>query len=58
MLKFTGCFAILIVVVAQNCQHPIFCQGDVLKAVQLSGLLPDGKTFVDMPLKYDIDKTL
>jgi alpha,alpha-trehalase len=31
----------------------VYCEGELLKNVQLSGIFSDSKTFVDMPLKYD-----
>jgi alpha,alpha-trehalase len=31
----------------------IFCQGEILSSIQLSGIFQDSKTFVDMPLKVD-----
>jgi hypothetical protein len=31
----------------------IYCYGELLEAVQLSGLFQDSKEFVDMPMKYD-----
>ncbi|CAL2040157.1 unnamed protein product [Caenorhabditis brenneri] len=37
---------------------PVWCEGTLLHAVQLSGLFPDCKTFVDMPLKHDAEATL
>lgn len=33
----------------------IYCWGDILNTIQLSGIYNDSKTFVDMPLKYDPD---
>jgi len=42
----------------QCCTHPIFCEGEVLRSVQLSGIFSDSKTFVDMPLRYDVDVVL
>lgn len=37
--------------IARACK--IFCEGDVLHYVQLSGIFNDSKTFVDMPMKVD-----
>ncbi|KAI8984171.1 trehalase [Mycotypha africana] len=34
-----------------SCDSPIFCEGPILKAVQMAGLFSDSKTFVDMPTK-------
>jgi alpha,alpha-trehalase len=31
----------------------VYCHGDILEAVQLSGIFNDSKTFVDMPMKED-----
>lgn len=31
----------------------IYCSGDLLDAVQLSGIFEDSKEFVDMPMRYD-----
>ena len=31
------------------CASPIYCPGEILQAVQLSGIYADGKTFVDKP---------
>lgn len=31
----------------------VYCYGDILAAVQLSGIYNDSKTFVDMPMKQD-----
>lgn len=40
------------------CDHPIFCDGPVLEAVQLAELYEDSKTFVDMTLKESSDTVL
>lgn len=32
-----------------TCDSPIYCEGDILKTVQLARIFPDSKTFVDMP---------
>jgi alpha,alpha-trehalase len=34
-------------------QCSVYCEGEILKAVQDSGIYADSKTFVDMPMKYD-----
>ncbi|RKP39715.1 Six-hairpin glycosidase-like protein [Dimargaris cristalligena] len=34
-----------------GCDNGIYCTGPILKAVQLSGIYKDSKTFVDMPTK-------
>ena len=31
----------------------VYCVGSLLYYVQMTGLFQDGKTFVDMPMKYD-----
>eukprot|EP00052_Salpingoeca_macrocollata_P015309 m.121867 g.121867 ORF g.121867 m.121867 type:complete len:613 (-) comp19643_c0_seq2:221-2059(-) len=40
------------------CSSPIYCWGDLLQTVQLSGLFQDSKTFVDMPLRFTVNDTL
>lgn len=40
------------------CDHPIYCQGDILHSVQTLRLFHDCKTFVDMPMKYDLNVVL
>ena len=44
-------------VVRLGCTHPVFCTGPLLKAVQVTNLFPDAKTFVDMPI-INIDSPL
>lgn len=34
------------------CDHPIYCQGELLNIIQMSSIFNDSKTFVDMPLKF------
>ncbi|RCH82276.1 hypothetical protein CU097_001896 [Rhizopus azygosporus] len=34
---------------SHSCDSPIYCEGPILKTVQLAKLFPDSKTFVDMP---------
>ncbi|KXN69246.1 glycoside hydrolase family 37 protein [Conidiobolus coronatus NRRL 28638] len=34
-----------------KCDSPIYCDGKILKAIQLAGLFKDSKTFVDMSTK-------
>ncbi|KAG0237490.1 hypothetical protein BGW42_000700 [Actinomortierella wolfii] len=41
-----------------QCDSPIYCYGDLLKAVQLGDLFTDSKTFVDMPTRMPRDKVL
>lgn len=36
----------------------IYCQGDVLHYIQISGIYNDSKTFVDMPMKVDPEEIL
>ena len=36
----------------------VYCHGPVLQAVQLSGILPNNKDFVDRPMKYDPEDVL
>ena len=31
-----------------SCNSPIYCEGPILKTVQLARIFPDSKTFVDM----------
>ena len=35
------------------CDHPIYCTGELLDAVQSARLFPDDKTFVDMPMRVE-----
>ncbi|KAJ2552420.1 hypothetical protein EV175_003322 [Coemansia sp. RSA 1933] len=39
----------------EGCTHPIYCDGPILKAVQLCGVFDDDKTFVDMPTRKPVD---
>ncbi|KAI9033627.1 Six-hairpin glycosidase-like protein [Phycomyces nitens] len=41
-----------------SCHSPIYCEGPLLKAVQLAELFPDSKTFVDMPTSKPVDQVL
>ncbi|KAK5581492.1 hypothetical protein RB653_001525 [Dictyostelium firmibasis] len=34
-----------------GCQHPIYCNGTLLKTIQLVQVFNDSKTFVDMPMR-------
>jgi len=36
-------------------QCSVYCDGEILHAIQQSGIYADSKTFVDMPMKYDPD---
>ncbi|KAI9504555.1 Six-hairpin glycosidase-like protein, partial [Coemansia spiralis] len=38
----------------KRCDHPIYCDGPILKAVQLSGIFDNDKTFVDMPTRKPV----
>ncbi|KAI9250995.1 Six-hairpin glycosidase-like protein [Phascolomyces articulosus] len=41
-----------------SCNSPIYCDGPLLRTVQLARLFPDSKTFVDMPTKKPVDQVL
>lgn len=57
-LAFTGSIlaADNISYVSRACS--VYCTGPILEAVQLSGIFPDSKTFVDMPMIYEPETTL
>ncbi|KAM9988691.1 hypothetical protein ACTFIY_004730 [Dictyostelium cf. discoideum] len=38
-----------------GCQHPIYCNGTLLKTIQLTQVFNDSKTFVDMPMRTTIE---
>ncbi|ORY76099.1 glycoside hydrolase family 37 protein [Protomyces lactucae-debilis] len=40
------------------CNSPIFCQGELLKAVELARPFADSKTFVDLPTIKPVDEVL
>ena len=40
------------------CSSKIYCQGDLLYTIQMSGLFADSKTFVDMPTKFSEPQVL
>ncbi|ORX69125.1 glycoside hydrolase [Linderina pennispora] len=40
------------------CDSPIYCEGDILHAVQMAKLYPDDKTFVDKPTIKPLDDVL
>ncbi|XP_063916174.1 trehalase-like isoform X2 [Zophobas morio] len=40
------------------CKSPIYCQGDLLRVVQMAGIFKDSKTFVDMSLIKSVERTL
>lgn len=42
----------------ETCDSPIYCKGNLLRIVQLSGIFADCKTFVDFKIKYDIKTTI
>jgi alpha,alpha-trehalase len=39
-------------------QCSIYCDGEILKAIQEAGIFVDSKTFVDMPMKNDPEVVL
>ena len=41
-----------------SCERPVYCDSDLLHHVQMARLYNDSKTFVDMQMKYDENKTL
>ncbi|KAI0899321.1 glycoside hydrolase family 37 protein [Annulohypoxylon nitens] len=40
------------------CDSPLYCQGDVLKQIELAQPFSDSKTFVDLPTKAPLDDIL
>lgn len=40
------------------CKSPVYCQGELLKTVQLAAIYKDSKTFVDLYQSYDENITL
>ncbi|KAI1107730.1 glycoside hydrolase family 37 protein [Jackrogersella minutella] len=40
------------------CDSPLYCQGDVLKQIELAQPFSDSKTFVDLPTKVPLDEVL
>ncbi|KAK4251274.1 glycoside hydrolase [Corynascus novoguineensis] len=44
--------------VTAPCDSPIYCQGELLKAVELARPFVDSKTFVDMPTIKPVDEVL
>ncbi|KAI8325782.1 Six-hairpin glycosidase [Martensiomyces pterosporus] len=38
----------------KRCNHPIYCDGPILKSVQLAGVFDEDKTFVDMPTRKPV----
>ncbi|XP_033323924.2 trehalase [Megalopta genalis] len=43
---------------ARDCNSPIYCKGPLLQTVQLAGIFPDSKTFVDLRQIHDPEETL
>ncbi|CAJ0759659.1 2969_t:CDS:2, partial [Entrophospora sp. SA101] len=41
-----------------GCNSTIYCNGELLKLVQLSRIFDDSKTFVDMPTKKPVAEVL
>lgn len=42
----------------QICDHPLYCNGPLLKAVQLSGIFEDDKEYIDMPTRYPVSQVV
>ncbi|KAK4449215.1 glycoside hydrolase [Podospora aff. communis PSN243] len=40
------------------CDSPLYCQGDILKAIELARPFMDSKTFVDMPTIKPVDEVI
>ncbi|KAI8957304.1 glycoside hydrolase family 37 protein [Daldinia sp. FL1419] len=40
------------------CDSPLYCQGDILKQIELARPFSDSKTFVDLPTKVPLDEVL
>ncbi|KAK3394441.1 glycoside hydrolase family 37 protein [Podospora didyma] len=40
------------------CDSPFYCQGDILKAIELARPFSDSKTFVDMPTIKSVDEVI
>ncbi|KAJ2793202.1 hypothetical protein H4R21_005987, partial [Coemansia helicoidea] len=38
----------------QVCSHPLYCDGEILRRVQFSGVFTQDKTFVDMPTRKPV----
>jgi alpha,alpha-trehalase len=45
-------------IIIAPCDSPIFCQGELLKAVELARPFTDSKTFVDLPTIRPVDEVL
>ncbi|KAJ1962704.1 hypothetical protein GGI12_002486 [Dipsacomyces acuminosporus] len=44
--------------IQKRCSHPIYCDGPILKRIQLSGVFSADKTFVDMPTRRPVDEII
>lgn len=44
--------------VTAPCDSPLYCQGDILKAIQLASRFTDSKTYVDMPTKLPLEEVI
>ncbi|KAI9292050.1 glycoside hydrolase [Neoconidiobolus thromboides FSU 785] len=44
--------------IVQGCDSELYCDGEILKQVQLHQVYPDGKTFVDMATKKPLQQVL
>ncbi|KAM7222162.1 glycoside hydrolase family 37 protein [Rhypophila decipiens] len=44
--------------VTAPCDSPLYCQGEILKAIELAQPFSDSKTFVDMPTKLPLDQVI
>ncbi|KAI1339636.1 glycoside hydrolase family 37 protein [Xylariaceae sp. FL0016] len=40
------------------CDSPLYCQGDILKQIELAQPFSDSKTFVDLPTKKPLDEVI
>ena len=62
MLSFLFYFFLLSMISSKAlippCDHPIYCQGELLDTIQMSSIFNDSKTFVDMPSKFHPDLIL
>ena len=48
----------LSVTLGAACDHPVFCNPQILQTAADSKLFPDSKTFVDLPLKVPVEEVL
>ncbi|KAK0734949.1 glycoside hydrolase family 37 protein [Lasiosphaeria miniovina] len=44
--------------VTAPCDSPLYCQGDILKAIELASPFSDSKTFVDMPTTKPLNEVI